>query len=138
VVPTFPVRLVFFVIGLASLVGPASATPGLAAATSEGAARLSRNQRDGSPALGWRQPQAPSVERVEPGQRPLPFREIAREAATAVAAKSPVRRQRDAAARVVPRRWAFAAEPRQWPRLFANTTECTLSLSPITRRHWWQ
>lgn len=32
----------------------------------------------------------------------------------------------------------FAADPRRWPRLFANTTECTLSLDPITRRHWWQ
>jgi hypothetical protein len=35
-------------------------------------------------------------------------------------------------------RWPFAADPRRWPRLFANTTEGTLSLDPITRRHWWQ
>lgn len=36
------------------------------------------------------------------------------------------------------RRWSFRADPRRWPRLFANTTECTLSFNPITRRHWWQ
>ena len=36
------------------------------------------------------------------------------------------------------RRWPFRADPRRWPRLFANTTECTLSFNPITRRHWWQ
>lgn len=35
-------------------------------------------------------------------------------------------------------RYRFMADPRRWPRLFANTTECTLSLNPITRRHWWQ
>jgi hypothetical protein len=35
-------------------------------------------------------------------------------------------------------RYPFMADPRMWPRLFANTTECTLSLNPITRRHWWQ
>jgi hypothetical protein len=35
-------------------------------------------------------------------------------------------------------RYPFMADPRRWPRLFANTTECTLSLNPITRRHWWQ
>ena len=35
-------------------------------------------------------------------------------------------------------RWPFRADPRRWPRLFANTTECTLSLDPITRRHWWR
>ena len=42
--------------------------------------------------------------------------------------------------RAVPtgRRWPFRADPRRWPRLFANTTECSLSLDPITRRHWWQ
>lgn len=36
------------------------------------------------------------------------------------------------------RRWPFRADPRRWPRLFANTTECTLNLDPITRRHWSQ
>lgn len=36
------------------------------------------------------------------------------------------------------RRWPFRADPRRWPRLFANTTECTLSFNPVTRRHWWQ
>lgn len=36
------------------------------------------------------------------------------------------------------RRWPFRADPRRWPRVFANTTECTLSFNPITRRHWWQ
>lgn len=35
-------------------------------------------------------------------------------------------------------RYPFMADPRRWPRLFANTTECTLSLNPVTRRHWWQ
>ena len=35
-------------------------------------------------------------------------------------------------------RYPLMADPRRWPRLFANTTECTLSLNPITRRHWWQ
>ena len=35
-------------------------------------------------------------------------------------------------------RWPFRADPRRWPRLFANTTACTLSLDPITGRHWWQ
>ena len=35
-------------------------------------------------------------------------------------------------------RWPLRADPRRWPRLFANTTECTLSLDPITRRHWWR
>lgn len=35
-------------------------------------------------------------------------------------------------------RYPFAADPRRWPRLFANTTECALSFSPVTRRHWWQ
>jgi hypothetical protein len=34
--------------------------------------------------------------------------------------------------------YPFMADPRRWPRLFANTTECTLSLNPVTRRHWWQ
>lgn len=35
-------------------------------------------------------------------------------------------------------RYPFMADPRRWPRLFANTTECTLSLNPVTRRHWRQ
>ena len=35
-------------------------------------------------------------------------------------------------------RYPFMADPRRWPPLFANTTEGTLSLNPITRRHWWQ
>lgn len=35
------------------------------------------------------------------------------------------------------RRWPFRADPRRWPRLFANTTECTLSFDPVLRRHWW-
>ena len=37
-------------------------------------------------------------------------------------------------------RYPLMADPRRWPRLFANanTTEWTLSLNPITRRHWWQ
>jgi hypothetical protein len=35
-------------------------------------------------------------------------------------------------------RYPFMADPRRWPRLFANTTECTLSLNPVTRRHSWQ
>lgn len=35
-------------------------------------------------------------------------------------------------------RYPFMADPRRWPRLFANTTLCTLSLNPITHRHWWQ
>jgi len=36
------------------------------------------------------------------------------------------------------RRWPFRADPRRWPRLFANTTECTLGFDPLLRRHWWQ
>jgi hypothetical protein len=36
------------------------------------------------------------------------------------------------------RNWPFAADPRRWPRLFANTTECTLSFDPVLRRHRWQ
>ena len=35
------------------------------------------------------------------------------------------------------RRWPFRADPRRWPKLFANTTECTLSFDPIRRRHWF-
>ena len=35
-------------------------------------------------------------------------------------------------------RWPFRADGSRWPRVFANTTECTLSLDPMTRRHWWQ
>jgi hypothetical protein len=35
-------------------------------------------------------------------------------------------------------RWPLRADPRRWPRLFANTTECTLSFDPVLRRHWWQ
>ena len=34
--------------------------------------------------------------------------------------------------------YPLMADPRRWPGLFANTTEGTLSLNPITRRHWWQ
>jgi hypothetical protein len=37
----------------------------------------------------------------------------------------------------VARRWPFRADPRRWPRLFANTTECSLSFDPILRRHWF-
>jgi hypothetical protein len=36
------------------------------------------------------------------------------------------------------RHWPLRADPRRWPRLFANTTECTLSFDPVLRRHWWQ
>lgn len=36
------------------------------------------------------------------------------------------------------RRWPLRADPRQWPRVLANTTECTLSFDPVLRRHWWQ
>jgi len=36
------------------------------------------------------------------------------------------------------RRWPLRADPRRWPRLFANTTECTSSFDPVLRRHWWQ
>ena len=36
------------------------------------------------------------------------------------------------------RGWPLRADPRRWPRLFANTTECTLSFDPVLRRHWWQ
>ena len=36
------------------------------------------------------------------------------------------------------RGWPLRAQPDSWPRLFSNTTECTLSFDPITRRHWWQ
>ena len=36
------------------------------------------------------------------------------------------------------RRWPLRADPRRWPRLFANTSECTLSFDPVLRRHWWQ
>ena len=36
------------------------------------------------------------------------------------------------------RRWPLRADPRRWPRLFANTTECTLSFDPMLRRHWSQ
>jgi hypothetical protein len=36
------------------------------------------------------------------------------------------------------RDWPFAADPRRWPRLFTNTTECTLSFDPVLRRHRWQ
>lgn len=36
------------------------------------------------------------------------------------------------------RRWPLRADPRRWPRLFANTTECTLSFNPLLRRHWWE
>lgn len=35
-------------------------------------------------------------------------------------------------------RWPLRADPHRWPRLFANTTECTLNFDPITRRHWWR
>ena len=35
------------------------------------------------------------------------------------------------------RRWPLRANPRRWPRLFANTTECALSFNPVLRRHWW-
>ena len=35
------------------------------------------------------------------------------------------------------RRWPFRANPRRWPGLFANTTECSLSFDPILRRHWF-
>lgn len=35
------------------------------------------------------------------------------------------------------RRWPLRADPRRWPRLFANTTECSLSFEPILRRHWF-
>ena len=35
-------------------------------------------------------------------------------------------------------RWPLRADPRQWPRVLANTTECTLSFDPVLRRHWWQ
>ena len=35
-------------------------------------------------------------------------------------------------------RWPLRADPRRWPRLFANTTECTVSFDPVLRRHWWQ
>lgn len=30
----------------------------------------------------------------------------------------------------------FRDDPRRWPRLFANTTECTLGFDPVLRRHW--
>jgi hypothetical protein len=36
------------------------------------------------------------------------------------------------------RRWPVRANPRRWPRLFATTTECTVSFDPVLRRHWWQ
>jgi len=36
------------------------------------------------------------------------------------------------------RNWPLRADPRRWPRLFANTSECTLSFDPVLRRHWWQ
>lgn len=32
----------------------------------------------------------------------------------------------------------FRADPRGWPRLFGNTILCTLRLSSIAARHWWQ
>lgn len=35
-------------------------------------------------------------------------------------------------------RYPFATDARRWPRLVANTTECTLSFNPVARRHWWQ
>ncbi len=31
----------------------------------------------------------------------------------------------------------LAADPRRWPRLFPDTTTCTLSRDPITGRHWF-
>lgn len=37
----------------------------------------------------------------------------------------------------VGRRWPFRADPARWPRLFANTTECSLSFDPVLRRHWF-
>jgi len=36
------------------------------------------------------------------------------------------------------RRWPLRADPRRWPRLFANTTESTLSFDPVLRRYWFQ
>ena len=36
------------------------------------------------------------------------------------------------------RRWPLRADPRRWPRLFANTTEGTLSFDPVLRRYWFQ
>lgn len=36
------------------------------------------------------------------------------------------------------RNWPLRADPRRWPRLFANTTECTLNFDPIRRRHRWR
>lgn len=52
-------------------------------------------------------------------------------------AQTPPPRWIDNGAAKLPR-YPFMADPRRWPRLFANTTECTLSLNPVTRRHWWQ
>jgi hypothetical protein len=38
-----------------------------------------------------------------------------------------------------PRWWdRLRTDPRRWPQLWPNTTSCTLSLDPITRRHWWE
>lgn len=51
--------------------------------------------------------------------------------------QAPPPRWLDTAGTKLPR-YPFMADPRRWPRLFANTTECTLSLNPVTRRHWWQ
>lgn len=58
-------------------------------------------------------------------------------ASAAVSSRVPPRPWIDADIARLPR-YPFMADPRRWPRLFANTTECTLSLNPVTRRHWWQ
>ena len=36
------------------------------------------------------------------------------------------------------RHWPLPADPRRWPRLFANTTGCTHSFDPVLRRYRWQ
>lgn len=53
--------------------------------------------------------------------------------------RSDARRATWVTTQVLPgRRWPLRADPRRWLRLFANTTEGTLSFDAVPRRQWWQ
>ena len=71
------------------------------------------------------------------GQTALKQPDVSRQLASPAAPETAAR-WTDPSPLFIGRRWPFRADPRRWPRLFANTTECTLSFNPVTRRHWWQ
>jgi hypothetical protein len=71
------------------------------------------------------------------GQTALKQTDVSRQLASPAAPETAAR-WTDSSSLFIGRRWPFRADPRRWPRLFANTTECTLSFNPVTRRHWWQ